>query len=83
MKINVDKLLWLGVAFLIILFAASFYESRANASPLQCTFEQPYPNSPYNICTGYGTFCPRSVCAYEPGTPGRFDINGDYEPRMG
>lgn len=58
-------------------------EPCAKADPLQCSFEQPYPDSPYNICTGYGTFCPARVCAYEPGTPGRFDINGDYEPKVG
>jgi len=55
----------------------------AFASPLQCTSEQPYPDSPFNICTGYGTACPRRICAYEPGTPGQFDINGDYTPKMG
>lgn len=69
--------LFIAAAIWVLAFAPS-----ANAGP-QCTYTQPYPDSPFNICTGFGQICPRSVCAYEPGTPGRFDINGDYEPRVG
>lgn len=48
-----------------------------------CTNEQPYPSNGWSVCTGYGQQCARVVCAYPPGTPGHWDVNGRYEPRMG
>lgn len=57
---------------------------QAAAYPGQeCTNEQPYPDSPMRICTGYGQSCARSLCSAAPGTEGKTDINGDYEPCMG
>jgi len=55
----------------------------ATADALPCTFEQPYPDSGLSVCTGYGQTCPRWICAYPPGTPGKWDVNGRYEPKVG
>ncbi len=46
----------------------------------ECTNQQPYPNSPLRICTGYGQSCSRSICSYPPGTPGRWGTDGHYTP---
>lgn len=46
----------------------------------ECTAGQPYPNSVYDICVGYGRTCSKWMCASPPGTQGKFDINGDYTP---
>lgn len=51
----------------------------ANAA-LECTNQQPYPDSPLSICTGYGQSCARSICAYPPGTPGKWGTDGHYTP---
>lgn len=47
---------------------------------LECTNQQPYPDSPLSICTGYGQSCARSICAYPPGTPGKWGTDGHYTP---
>lgn len=52
----------------------------AIASPAECTNAQPYPNSPYDICTGYGRTCSRSMCSSPPGTPGKWGTDGQYTP---
>ena len=52
-------------------------------SPTQCTIQQPYPYSPTSICVGYGVACPRSTCNAAPGTPGEWDVNGRYTPKIG
>jgi hypothetical protein len=51
----------------------------AGAGP-ECTNAQPYPDSPYDICVGYGQTCAKFRCASPPGTPGKWDVNGDYTP---
>ncbi|GEM_PF-1540431 len=55
----------------------------AGAAPAECTSSQPYPNSPNDICTGYGQTCAKWMCKYPPGTEGKWDINGHYTPCMG
>lgn len=74
-----------GAAATAFVFGVATMEApAANAYPGQeCTYDQPYPDSPYNICTGYGRSCSKSLCNAAPGTEGKMDINGDYEPCMG
>ena len=45
---------------------------QANAWPgSECTNgEQPYPDSPYDVCTDYHKAASRSTCKYPPGTAG-------------
>lgn len=52
---------------------------QAVAGP-QCTDQQPYPDSPLSICTGYGQTCLRTTCKYPPGTPGKWGVDGHYTP---
>lgn len=52
---------------------------EAAAGP-PCTNQQPYPDSPLSICTGYGQTCLRSTCKYPPGTPGKWGTDGRYTP---
>lgn len=52
----------------------------AGAYAPECTTAQPYPNSPYDICTGYGQTCARSMCSSPPGTPGKWGTDGSYTP---
>jgi hypothetical protein len=60
--------------------AAIAVAPQANAWPSECTYEQPYPNSPYDICTGFGQSCSRSTCKYPPGTQGEWGTDGHYTP---
>lgn len=66
----------------LLIFGGAVAKS-ANAYPGYCTNDVPYPRTGLDVCTSYGQECPRVVCAYQPGTPGRFDVNGDYQPRYG
>ncbi|AHZ95431.1 hypothetical protein PBI_DAMIEN_70 [Mycobacterium phage Damien] len=56
--------------------------SEAQGAP-ECTFSQPYPDNPVRICTDYGQSCSARICAYEPGTPGRWGTDGHYTPKIG
>ena len=69
-----------GVAIALATTVAT--ATGANAAT-ECTNEQPYPDAPRRICTGYGQSCPTWRCAYPPGTPGKWDINGHYTPKKG
>ena len=70
---------------------ASFAISGAGAAealPGGCTPENPYPSGVYNVCTtvgpgGIGSECAAWRCAYPPGTPGKWDVNGNYKPKTG
>ena len=60
----------------------------AAAEPGNCSFENPYPSSPFNVCTavgpgGVGSECAAWRCAYPPGTPGKWDVNGNYKAKKG
>lgn len=55
----------------------------AAAGPMECSNAQPYPDSPTDICTGYGQTCAKWQCKYPPGTEGKWDITGHYTPCMG
>lgn len=66
---------------------ADIATGAAHAAPGNCTNENPYPTSAWNICVtgqgGPGVECARFRCAYPPGTPGKWDVNGVYKPKMG
>lgn len=89
MRPRTKKIREVVIAFLIAAAITMFlililiWRSPPSHSYPGCTNEQPYPSNGFNVCTGYGQECPRVVCAYQPGTPGRFDVNGDYQPRYG
>ena len=57
-------------------------EAHGAVAP-ECTFSQPYPSNPSRICTGYGQSCNARICAYQPGTPGRWGTDGHYTPKIG
>ena len=50
-----------------------------------CTNQQPYADSPWEMCTGYGLgqTCNIRICAYPPGTPGQWGNDGRYTPKIG
>ena len=53
---------------------------QANAWPGECSYDQPYPDSPWRICTGYGQSCNRNTCDSPPGTQGEWGTDGHYTP---
>lgn len=76
----------LFAALVAVLLATAFFLGgffAPNAHALPCSNEQPYPDTGWDVCTGYGQTCPHWICAYPPGTPGRWDVNGRYEPKVG
>jgi hypothetical protein len=64
-------------------FGVAVVTAPTASAATECTNQQPYPDSPLSICIGYGRSCWKSFCSAAPGTEGKTDINGDYEPCMG
>jgi hypothetical protein len=64
-------------------FGVTVITAPMASAATECTNQQPYPDSPMSICIGYGRSCWKSLCSAAPGTEGKTDINGDYEPCMG
>lgn len=52
----------------------------ATQAQAECTYQQPYPDSPMSICIGYGRSCLKSQCSAPPGTPGKWGTDGIYTP---
>ena len=69
-------------SFLVGSMVGIIPSSEAHAAP-ECTFSQPYPSNPNRICTDYGQSCNARICAYQPGTPGRWGTDGHYTPKIG
>lgn len=69
-------------SFLVGSMVGIIPSSEAHAAP-ECTLSQPYPSNPNRICTDYGQSCNARICAYQPGTPGRWGTDGHYTPKIG
>lgn len=69
-----------AAAAAVLFFGVTIAVTPEAAAGPQCTDQQPYPNSPLSICTGYGQTCLRSTCQYPPGTPGKWGVDGRYTP---
>jgi hypothetical protein len=76
------SVIWKDTRFSMLTMIVSFIiQSPSNAQ--ECTLQQPYPWLPTSICSGWGISCPKSSCNASPGTPGRWDVNGRYNPKIG
>lgn len=55
-------------------------QAKADSDSPGCTWKNPNPTYYNSICVAYGKSCYRWLCAYPPGTPGKYDVTGRYKP---
>ena len=72
-------------AMLLGIAGAGAGMGAANAAPGNCSNENPYPSTYLNTCVSTAPFqqCAKWRCSSLPGTPGKWDINGRYTPKVG